>query len=662
MEADDAQLYQFSTPQQSNSFKRARRSLQSSTPLSSVTESVTSSPRHSGQNQFAPQLFDHVNALKHLDDQQILQLLSVARNGGQSTSSPGGALFAHAYPDGMRRSGADRSSMSTVGSRASSYLSVPSSRVPSMLSDPRSSIASTDSSFTHYSAASSRLSTASSRLSTISTTSTPAPKNFACTFCDKALKSKPYWKSHEEEFHEQRLTWRCPDCEQIFHAGKRFREHHTKLHVRQNYPSSRFKANISQGCEHCKQPRESGQPTSRKASPCVKKYEIVMHDKDAWGCGFCASLLTTWEERCEHIALHFEEKGGSKWNFTNVILGLLKQPELSSAWNQMMLDRHGDESNWPSLAWESKKCNRLRYKLETKWDTRVFDIEKLVQDTYDLAEIEVKDVVEPTTEVTPEAPESVDNSQGEIVEFKLESSDFMTDNRLHSSHGLPPDNRLHSSHGLPSEHMMMDIDSVEPPQMHHQDMQQTQWPVSQDMHNSMSAATAMGGFGAFDTTMTSMPTDFSQPMAQSFQPQQQSWPNAGFTSTPDLLSYQQPAPYMDYQQPKEMVSVPTSQYSNFAHYPRQSLPPNFLQQQQQQQQAPSTPTSRRYVPRLINISNNSSHRGVQLEQPPPPPPKDEHQNRFSRLIMRRRPSNISQHSIVSHRDMGGTWGDDSNWG
>lgn len=134
-------------------------------------------------------------------------------------------------PDGMRLSGPDRSSMSTLGSRASSYLSVPSSRVPSMMSDPRSSVASTDSSFTHYSAASSRLSTASSRLSTISTASTPAPKNFACTFCDKALKSKPYWKSHEEEFHEQRLTWRCPDCEQIFHAGKRFREHHTKLHV-----------------------------------------------------------------------------------------------------------------------------------------------------------------------------------------------------------------------------------------------------------------------------------------------------------------------------------------------------------------------------------------------------------------------------------------------
>ncbi|KAF1836124.1 hypothetical protein BDW02DRAFT_253629 [Decorospora gaudefroyi] len=622
MDADDAQLYQFNTPPQSNTFKRPRRSLQSSTPLSSVTESVTSSPRHSGQSQLAPQLFDHINALKHLDDQQILQLLSVARNG-----------------EGMRRSGADRSSMSTVGSRASSYLSVPSSRVPSMMSDPRSSIASTDSSFTHYSAASSRLSSASSRLSTISTTSTPAPKNFACTFCDKALKSKPYWKSHEEEFHEQRLTWRCPDCEQIFHAGKRFREHHTKLH----------------GCEHCKQPRESGQPTSRKASPCVKKYEIVMHDKDAWGCGFCACLLTTWEERCEHIALHFEEKTATKWNFTNVVLGLLKQAEVSTAWNQMMSERHGDEKNWPSLAWESKKCNRLRYKLETKWDTRVFDIEKLVQDTYDLAEIEVKDIVEPATETTAEVAEPTDAGQGEIVEFKLETSDFGTESRLQSSHGLP------------AEHMMMDIDPVEAPQpMHHQELQQTQWPVSTDMsHNSMSAATGMEGFGAFDATMTTMAPDFSQPMAQSFQPQP-AWPNAGFASTPDLINYQQPTQYMNYSPaPKEIVSVPTSQYAHFAHYPRQSLPPNFLQQQQ----APSTPTSRRYVPKLINISNNSSHRGlhpdrgVPLDQPPPPPPKDDHQqNRFSRLIMRRRPSNISQHSMVSHRDMGGTWGDELNWG
>jgi hypothetical protein len=371
-----------------------------------------------------------------------------------------------------------------------------------------------------------------------------------------------------------------------------------------------------------------------------------MHDKDAWGCGFCACLLTTWEERCEHIAMHFEEKGSTKWNFTNVVLGLLKQTEVAAAWNQLLTHRHGEEQNWPTLAWESKRCNRLRYKLETKWDMRAFDIEKLVQDTYDLAEIEAKEVVEPALETTPEIAEPADSCHGEIVEFKLETSDFAMDHRLPSSHGLP------------SEHTMMDLDPIEPTQpMHHQPMQQTQWPVSTDMsQNTMSAATTMGGFSGFDTHMTSMPTAFSQPVTQGFQ-QQHAWPNTGFASTPDLLSFQQPTQYMDYNQPREMVSIPTSQYANLAHYPpRQSLPPNFLQQQQ----LASTPTSRRYVPKLVNISS-ANQRIPQQDQPPPPPPKDEHpQNRFSRMIMRRRPSNISQHSLVSQRDIG--WMNDDNWG
>jgi hypothetical protein len=83
METDEPQLFQYSTPQPSNSFKRPRRSLQSSTPLSSVSESVSPSPRLSGQSNFNPQVIDHINALKHLDDHQILLLLQAARNGGQ---------------------------------------------------------------------------------------------------------------------------------------------------------------------------------------------------------------------------------------------------------------------------------------------------------------------------------------------------------------------------------------------------------------------------------------------------------------------------------------------------------------------------------------------------------------------------------------------------
>ncbi|KAL5395807.1 hypothetical protein PMIN03_003446 [Paraphaeosphaeria minitans] len=608
MDTEEPHLYQYGTPQANNSFKRPRRSLQSSTPLSSVTESTSPSPRLSGQLSLTPEVIDHINALKHLDDKQILLLLQAARSNGDSMRSL------------SSMSGPDRSSMASLGSR-NSFLSVPSSRVTSIMSDPRSSIASTDSSFTHYSTVSSRLSTASSRLSTISITS--APKNFACTFCDKALKSKPYWKSHEEEFHEQRLTWRCPDCEQIFHAGKRFREHHTKLH----------------GCENCKQPRESGQPTSRKASPCVKRYEIVMHDKDAWGCGFCACLLTTWEERCEHIAMHFEEKK-SKWNFTSVILGLLKQPEVAESWTRLMTQRHGDVQDYPRFTWESKKCNRLRYKLETKWDTRVFDVDKVVQETYDLAEIEPADMVESAAETTPEVQEAPESSEpSETVSCKLEM-DFGNDQRLHSSHGIPSDN-------------MMDLDPVDTPHAMHHDLQQAQWPVTSDMtQNTMAADPAMGAFGGFNPShMAHMSTDFSQPVNQGFQPH---WSNAGFVSTPDLVAFQQQNSYMNYNAPKEVVQVPTSQYANFGQYPRQSVPPNFMHHT-------STPSaSRRYIPKLINIASrpSSSHMS---DQPPPPPPKDEHTNRFSRMIMRRRPSNISQHTVVSsQREIG--WNDELNWG
>lgn len=373
-----------------------------------------------------------------------------------------------------------------------------------------------------------------------------------------------------------------------------------------------------------------------------------MHDKDAWGCGFCAALLTTWEERCEHIALHFEEKGGAKWNFTNVILGLLKQSDAAAAWNNLLTQRHGEEQNWPKLSWESKKCNRLRYKLETKWHTTAFDMEKLVQDTYDLAEIEPKDAVDSAPEMTPDTSEPNDSAHSEIVEFKLETADFGNDSRLQSSHGVPQDQQ------------MMDLDPEPPQVMHHQQtFPQSQWPVSADMSQPhLTADTNMGAYGAYNPNMATMSASFTQPIPQQSFQQQQSWPNTDFVSTPDLINFQQPTSYMNYTQPKEVVSVPTSQYANFAHYPpqqpqqRQSVPPNFMQHSNS-----SASSNRKYVPKLVNISGNG-HRMEQ--QPPAPPPKDESQgNRFSRMIMRRKPSNISQHS--GQRDTM-SWNNEMNWG
>jgi hypothetical protein len=380
-----------------------------------------------------------------------------------------------------------------------------------------------------------------------------------------------------------------------------------------------------------------------------------MHNKDAWGCGFCTALLTTWEERCEHIALHFEEKR-SKWKFTNVILGLLKQPDVSETWNMTLTQRYGEPQLWPNFTWESKKCNRLRYKLETKWDTRVFDIETLVQETIDLADIEAPETAETIAPLEANDASEPAENEGETVDCKLETFDFSSEPRLQSSHGIPP------------EHSMMDLDPVEPMQNIPQaPMQQHHWPATTDISQStMSTDTSMDAFGTFSTNMTAMPTDFThQPMHQSYH--QPSWSSAGFVSTPNLVDFQQPQTYLNYAPVKEVIQVPTSQYatfsrptsqhapqqshSNFAHFPRQSVPPNFLHH--------ASSNSRKFIPRLINIA--SSRGGEQQDQPPPPPPKDDH--RFSRLSMRRRPSNMSlqsQHTVVPQRGMG--WNDECNWG
>jgi hypothetical protein len=384
-----------------------------------------------------------------------------------------------------------------------------------------------------------------------------------------------------------------------------------------------------------------------------------MHDKDAWGCGFCAALLNTWEERCEHIAQHFEEKR-SGWKFTNVILGLLKQTDVAQAWNHLLTQRHGEQQNWPQLTWESKKCNRLRYKLETKWDIRAFDIEALVRETYELAEIQSPEIKENTESI--EVPDVV-----EKVEPKVEQFDFAAAHRLSSSHEMPV------------ETSMMELDPVEPIQNVPQpDPQQNHWPVTTNITQSnMNTDVTMDAFNGFTASMGNISTEFTQQnVAQSYQ--QPPWQDASFQAPPNLMDFQQQANYMSYTPAKEVIQVPTSQFANFVRpasqhgshqvqssfarptsqhtsqharpnfmqYPRQSVPPNFLHHTR-------NTSARRVAPKVVNIP--SSNRS---DQPPPPPPKDNHI--FNAISMRRRPSNISQHTVVSQRDLG--WNDEQIWG
>ncbi|KAF2493475.1 hypothetical protein BU16DRAFT_80963 [Lophium mytilinum] len=351
MDRDQPQFFAHPASQPLQNSSRSIRSLHNSTPFSEP-EGASPSP-HPNQARVTNDVLQCIHGLKHLDDQQILDLLRVAR---------------------------DRFSISTIDSRASSYLSLPS-RAPSIFSNPRDSVSTTDTRWSCY--------TSASRMS--QAPSVTAAKKFGCTFCDKTLKTKAYWKSHEEEFHEQAQRWKCPDCDQWFNAGKRFREHHYKCHA----------------CEQCEQSKDVGPGHPRKPSTCVKKAMHPMHNKDAWGCGFCAKLLASWEERCDHIAQHFEDGAAkSDWKFTNVITALLQQSRISVAWNNYLATKHGESSYWPSFSWDPKKTasftkyNRLRFALEDSWDPRTFDVNNLIQQTYELGAVESREQkTEPVLEI-----------------------------------------------------------------------------------------------------------------------------------------------------------------------------------------------------------------------------------------------------------------------
>lgn len=553
MEPDHSQIFPLPPSQPLHGTKRPRRVHQSSTPLAEG-ECASPSPLLPGQTQVTPEVLDHIYGLKHLDDQQIFDLLRAARY-------------------------RDRSSVSTFDSRASSYLSAPS-RVPSVFSDPRDSVASTDTCYTSFSA--------SSRFSQAPTLASAPPKNFECTFCDTSLKSKSYWKSHEEEFHEQARKWKCPDCEQWFNAGKRFREHHYKRHA----------------CENCKQSKENGHGNTRKASPCVKKVEQIMHRKNAWGCGFCAKLLTSWEERCEHIAMHFEEgKSKSEWEFTNVILGLLQQPDVSLAWNRLVSKQHGElRQNWPQFAWDSKKSHRLRFSLEEQWNTRVFNVDKLIEEVYKLG-------------VPPPASPAVQKIEMAEVDVKGTPGPITTDLSMRMSMDIDPvkASRAMSSHIASSQSGSS------------QTVHEPQWAIpSQPASKSAGTDHGMSSSNFMDDAFSqSLPNDFhTGPLF-----------NDICFNAHDIETFDHIGAYMDYT--ANHVEHPT-QFGPNIGFPKSDPPSCFAAPSQ----SPPLSNSHQFKPRLVSIP---SRRDLSQDKAlPPPPMKDQG---FTQFGTRRRPDIPSQNGL-----------------
>ena len=153
-------------------------------------------------------------------------------------------------------------------------------------------------------------------------------KRYYCTACNKGFARKYDWKVHEQRYHEQQAQYPCPDCNQVLYAETHFRSHHRDAH----------------GCQQCTHAKE----VTREVDP--------RRRRTAWGCGFCGQLLDDWEKRCDHISAHYDE--GLKradWDHSKVIIGLLRQPDLDSAWKTLLISKHGQHPNPPLMIRWSKE-------------------------------------------------------------------------------------------------------------------------------------------------------------------------------------------------------------------------------------------------------------------------------------------------------------------
>lgn len=86
--------------------------------------------------------------------------------------------------------------------------------------------------------------------------------------------------------------------------------------------------------------------------------------RQAWSCGFCVQLFTTFHERLKHIGIeHFDKHQMIEgWDTNKQMMGLLLQPGVKAAWENIMAVYHP----WglPLLAWNHNDIGDLQLSLE----------------------------------------------------------------------------------------------------------------------------------------------------------------------------------------------------------------------------------------------------------------------------------------------------------
>ncbi|ORY09140.1 hypothetical protein BCR34DRAFT_665693 [Clohesyomyces aquaticus] len=134
-----------------------------------------------------------------------------------------------------------------------------------------------------------------------------------CTSCGEGFQNKSDWKRHEEVYQERFDLYPCDLCDKPYFLDKDFRNHHQKGH----------------SCARCVKTKQHAESARLKREP-----------RRVWGCGICEHYDTKWEERCRHVAKHFEDKENPKkikdWKHSQVILSLLRQDDIYQEWIRLL--------------------------------------------------------------------------------------------------------------------------------------------------------------------------------------------------------------------------------------------------------------------------------------------------------------------------------------
>lgn len=157
-----------------------------------------------------------------------------------------------------------------------------------------------------------------------------------CTSCDTSFKRKYDWKRHEDEFHERWRKYPCPEpgCNRSFWGSNSFNQHHKQCH----------------GCTTC---------------PHAEKVVKFLRKRKFWACGFCSALHPARERHVEHVARHFES-GLTKndWMHSRVVYGLLHQPLIHAAWENLISSKQSGFGRRPQFSWHPSKTGRAQGFLE----------------------------------------------------------------------------------------------------------------------------------------------------------------------------------------------------------------------------------------------------------------------------------------------------------